>query len=162
MSEQQVGNTLSVNAKPEEKITIKVDDEHELTFRLIKWSPSKIFKRLPEYGKLLAAPMSMYPKEEERGYADYEQKIAMALFQFFGGLEDKDLDTLVREILDEVYVNGQQINVSEHMDTLFIKCPEILIDLCAKVLDINYSPFLKRGFNGLLTQLKSMEALSRN
>lgn len=161
MSEQLIGSSLGEKAKPEERITIKVDDEHELTFRLIKWSPSKIFKRLPEYGKLLAAPMSMYPKEEERGYADYEQKIAMALFQFFGGLEDKDLDILVREILDEVYTSGG-VSVQEHMDELFIKCPEILTDLCAKVLDINYSPFLKRGFNGLLTQLKSMEALSRN
>lgn len=144
---------------PEEKIKVQLDDEREFEFRLVKWAPSKVFRRLPEYGKILATPLSMYPKEEERGYADYEQKIAMALFQFFGGLEQRQLDELVKEILDQVYY--QNVLVSENMDTLFIKCPELLIDLCAKVLDINYSPFLKRGFNGLLTQLKGVEALSR-
>ena len=151
---------LAEGIKPEERVTIKVDDKHELTFRLIKWSPSKVLKRLPEYGSLLAVPLSMYPKEEDIGFNDYEQKIAMSLLQFFVGLEEKQLDSLVKEILDEVYTDKGQ-SISMFMDELFIKCPEILTDLCAKVLEINYAPFMRRGFSGALTQLRGLVPLSQ-
>ena len=159
MSEEQT-STLLKSAKPEERITIKVDEEHELVFRLVKWNPSKVLKRLPEYGSLLAVPLSMYPKDEEKGYSDYEQKIAMALLQFFAGLDEKELDALVRDTLDEVYTESGQ-SVSQFMDEFFIKCPHILMDLCAKVLEVNYAPFIQRGFSGVLTQIKGLVPLSQ-
>lgn len=146
--------------KPEERVTINYKEGVDLTFRLVKWNPTKVLKRLPEYGSILAVPLSMYPKDEERGFSDYEQKIAMAFLQFFAGLDEKELDSLVKEVLDEVYTEKGE-SVSIYMDELFIKCPEVLIELCGKVLEINYAPFIQRGFNGLLTQLKGLVPLSQ-
>lgn len=157
--EEQKG-WMPEGAKPEDKITIKVDDKHELTFRLVKWNPTKVLNRLPKYGSLLAVPMAMYPKEEEKGYSDYEQKIAMAFLQFFTGIDQQEFDVLVKEILDEAYTEkGQSLSI--FMDELFIKCPDILIELCAKVLEVNYAPFIRRGFSGVLTQLKGLVPLSQ-
>lgn len=158
MSQEQ-DNTIQKYARPEEVVEIALDDNRTVTFRVLKWSPSKVFERVPELGSVLAVPMTMYNTALMSADEDLESRIAMALIQLFAGLEEKNLTTFLRKILDEVYTQDGY-NVSENFDELFMAHPELVLDLTAKVLEVNYGPFFKRGFGKLLTQFKAMENLA--
>ena len=158
MSQEQ-DNTIQKFARPEEVVEIALDDNRTVTFRVLKWSPSKVFERVPELGSVLAVPMTMYNTALMSADEDLESRIAMALIQLFAGLEEKNLTTFLRKILDEVYTQDGY-NVSENFDELFMAHPELVLDLTAKVLEVNYGPFFKRGFGKLLTQFKAMENLA--
>lgn len=148
-------------ARPEEIVDIPLDDTRSVTFRVLKWSPSKVFERIPKLGSVLAVPMVMYNTATQSADEDLEARIAMALIQLFSGLEEKNLTLFLREILDEVYTESGH-NVSDNFDELFFAHPELVIDLTAKVLEVNYAPFFKRGFGKLLTQFKGIESLARS
>lgn len=148
-------------ARPEEIYEVEVESGKIATFRILKWSPTKVFERIPELGSVLAVPMIMYDNaaqsEEED---DVSPRIAMALIQLFSGLEEKNLAVFLRKILDEVYTEAGD-NVSEHFDELFFRHPELVLDLVQKVLEVNYTPFFKRGFGKLLTQFRGIESLAK-
>lgn len=159
MSEQD--DTIQKFARPEEVVDIPLDDTRTVTFRILKWSPSKVFERIPELGSVLAVPMTMYNTAMMSADEDLEARIAMALIQLFAGLEQKNLAVFLKKILDEVYTKDGH-NVSENFDELFMAHPELVIDLTAKVLEVNYGPFFKRGFGKLLAQFKGLENLATN
>lgn len=158
---EQVDDTIKQYARPEEIVKIDLDENRSVTFRILKWSPSKVFERIPELGSILAVPMTMYKTALLSADEDLESRIGMALMQLFAGLEEKNLAIFLRKVLDEVYTESG-VNVSENFDELFMVHPELVLDLTAKVLEVNYGPFFKRGFGKLLTQLQSMENLASN
>lgn len=159
--EQQKDNTIQKFARPEEIVQIELDEGRSVTFRILKWSPTKVFERIPELGSVLAVPMIMYDTATMSADEDLEARIAMALIQLFSGLEEKNLALFLQKILDEVYTESGH-NVSENFDELFFAHPELVIELTAKVLEVNYSPFFKRGFGKLLTQFKGIESLAKS
>lgn len=159
--EQQKDNTIQKFARPEEIIEIQLEPGKTVTFRILKWSPTKVFERIPELGSVLAVPMIMYDTATMSADEDLEARIAMALIQLFSGLEEKNLALFLQKILDEVYTEAGH-NVSENFDELFFAHPELVIELAAKVLEVNYSPFFKRGFSKLLTQFKGIENLAKS
>lgn len=159
--EQQKDNTIQKFARPEEIVEIELEPGKTVTFRILKWSPTKVFERIPELGSVLAVPMIMYDTATMSADEDLEARIAMALIQLFSGLEEKNLALFLRKILDEVYTEAGH-NVSDNFDELFFAHPELVIDLTAKVLEVNYSPFFKRGFGKLLTQFKGIESLAKS
>lgn len=154
-------NTIQKYARPEEIVDIYLDDTRSVRFRILKWSPTKVFQRLPELGSVLAVPMVMYETATMSADEDLESRIAMALIQLFSGLEEKNLADFLKKILDEVYTESDH-NVAENFDELFFAHPELVIDLTAKVLEVNYGPFFKRGFGKLLTQFKGIENLANS
>ncbi len=159
--EQQKDNTIQKFARPEEIVQIELDEGRSVTFRILKWSPTKVFERIPELGSVLAVPMIMYDTATMSADEDLEARIAMALIQLFSGLEEKNLAVFLQKILDEVYTEAGH-SVSENFDELFFAHPELVIELAAKVLEVNYSPFFKRGFGKLLTQFKGIESLAKS
>lgn len=159
--EQQKDNTIQKFARPEEIVQIELDEGRSVTFRILKWSPTKVFERIPELGSVLAVPMIMYDTATMSADEDLEARIAMALIQLFSGLEEKNLAVFLQKILDEVYTESGH-SVSENFDELFFAHPELVIELTAKVLEVNYSPFFKRGFGKLLTQFKGIESLAKS
>lgn len=159
--EQQKDNTIQKFARPEEIVHIELEPGKTVTFRILKWSPTKVFERIPELGSVLAVPMIMYDTATMSADEDLEARIAMALIQLFSGLEEKNLALFLQKILDEVYTEAGH-NVSENFDELFFAHPELVIELAAKVLEVNYSPFFKRGFSKLLTQFKGIESLAKS
>ena len=159
--EQEKDNTIQQYARPEVVVTIDIDETRHVKFRILKWSPTKVFERIPELGSVLAVPMIMYDTATMSAEEDLEPRIAMALIQLFSGLEEKNLALFLRKILDEVYTESEY-NVSENFDEIFFNHPELVIDLAAKVLEVNYGPFFKRGFGKLLTQFKGIESLARS
>lgn len=158
---EQQDNTIQRYARPEEIVEIELEPGKTVTFRILKWSPTKVFERIPELGSVLAVPMIMYDTATMSADEDLEARIAMALIQLFSGLEEKNLALFLQKILDEVYTEAGH-NVSENFDELFFAHPELVIDLSAKVLEVNYSPFFKRGFGKLLTQFKGIESLAKS
>ena len=102
MSQEQ-DNTIQKYARPEEVVEIPLDGNRSVTFRIMKWSPSKVFDRIPELGSVLVVPMTMYSTATMSADEDLESRIAMALIQLFAGLEEKNLTVFLRKILDEVY-----------------------------------------------------------
>lgn len=159
--EQQENNVIQKFARPEEVVEIELSPGKTVTFRVLKWSPTKVFERIPELGSVLAVPMVMYDTATMSADEDLEARIAMALIQLFSGLEEKNLALFLQKILDEVYTEDGY-NVSENFDELFFAHPELVLDLTAKVLEVNYSPFFKRGFGKLLTQFKGIESLAKS
>jgi hypothetical protein len=159
--EKQKDNTIQKYARPEEIVDIELDEGRSVRFRILKWSPTKVFERIPELGSVLAVPMIMYDTATSSADEDLEARIAMALIQLFSGLEEKNLALFLQKILDEVYTESGH-NVSENFDELFFAHPELVIELTAKVLEVNYSPFFKRGFGKLLTQFKGIESLAKS
>lgn len=159
--EQQKDNTIQKFARPEEIVDIELDEGRSVKFRILKWSPTKVFERIPELGSVLAVPMIMYDTATMSADEDLEARIAMALIQLFSGLEEKNLALFLQKILDEVYTESGH-SVSENFDELFFAHPELVIELTAKVLEVNYSPFFKRGFGKLLTQFKGIESLAKS
>jgi hypothetical protein len=159
--EKQKDNTIQQYARPEEIVDIELDEGRSVRFRILKWSPTKVFERIPELGSVLAVPMIMYDTATSSADEDLEARIAMALIQLFSGLEEKNLALFLQKILDEVYTESGH-NVSENFDELFFAHPELVIELTAKVLEVNYSPFFKRGFGKLLTQFKGIESLAKS
>lgn len=160
MSQEQ-DNTIQKYARPEKVVEIPLDGNRSVTFRIMKWSPSKVFDRIPELGSVLVVPMTMYSTATMSADEDLESRIAMALIQLFAGLEEKNLTVFLRKILDEVYTQDGY-NVAENFDELFMAHPELVLDLTAKVLEVNYGPFFKRGFGKLFTQLQAMTSLAAN
>lgn len=159
--EKQKDNTIQQYARPEEIVDIQLDESRSVRFRILKWSPTKVFERIPELGSVLAVPMIMYDTATSSADEDLEARIAMALIQLFSGLEEKNLALFLQKILDEVYTESGH-NVSENFDELFFAHPELVIELTAKVLEVNYSPFFKRGFGKLLTQFRGIESLAKS
>lgn len=157
----QQDNTISQYVRPHEIVTIHLEDDRTVKFKIFRWSPTKVFQRLPELGSVLAVPMVMYDAAEKTATDDLEQRIAMSLIQLFAGLEEKNLPEFLKKLLDEVYTE-QDIPVSDNFDELFFLRPELVIDLTAAVLKVNYGPFFKRGFGGLLTQLRGIETLAKS
>jgi len=158
--ETDLNSVIVQYAKPEVSVELTTDAGNTVTFRIMHWTPSKVFNRLPEYGSVLAVPMVMYSTAEEFAtQEDYEQKIAMALIQLFSGLEQRVLADFLKSILDEVYTASGD-SVSENFDAIFIKHPYLVIELASKVLEVNYGPFFKRGFGGILSQLQGIKTLN--
>lgn len=154
-------------ARPEVKVDINIDEERKATFRIVRWSPTKVFERLPELGSVLAIPAVMYSAAEENaglgvldGERSYEEGIAMALMQLFNGLDQKNLSEFIKKILDDVYTESGY-SVKDNFDEIFKEHPELVIDLLAATLEANYGPFFKRGFKNLLNPLRKVAELNR-
>lgn len=154
-------DTIAKYAKPEIKIELETDTGTLVRFRLIKWAPSKIFDRIPEYGSLFTVPLIMFSTAEELAGEDYEEKIALSLMQMFSGLEQRGPTELLKGILDQVYTESNT-SVIDDFDELFINHPYLVFELAAKVLEMNYLPFFKRGFGKLLTPFQSIQTLNNS
>lgn len=161
MEQQEKDNTIQKFARPEVLVDIELEPGRTVRFRILKWNPTKVFERIPELGSALAVPMIMYDTATMSADEDLEARIAMALIQLFSGLEEKNLALFLRKILDEVYTESEY-NVAENFDEIFMAHPELVIDLAAKVLEVNYAPFFKRGFGKLLTQFRGIESLVKS
>lgn len=158
MQEQQKDDTIAKYAPPEVSAEFTLDNGNTVKFRLMRWSPTKVFNRLPEYGSILAVPMVMYGTAENFAGEDYEVKIGQVMIQLFSGLEERVLSDFLKSILDEVY-SESGVSVVEGFDEMFILHPYLVIELAAKVLEVNYGPFFKRGFNGLLNQFQAISTI---
>ena len=77
--EQQKDNTIQKFARPEEIVQIELDEGRSVTFRILKWSPTKVFERIPELGSVLAVPMIMYDTATMSADEDLEARIALSL-----------------------------------------------------------------------------------
>lgn len=157
--DQNLDNVIAQYAKPEVTVELTLENGNKTSFRIVHWSPSKVFNRLPEYGSVLGVPLVMYSTAENFAGEDYEQKIGMALIQLFAGLEQRVLSEFLKSILDEVYTLGGE-SVTDNFDTIFIKHPYLVIELASKVLEVNYGPFFKRGFAGVLNQFQGIKILN--
>lgn len=158
MQEQQNDNTIAKHAAPEVLAEFTLDNGKSVKFRIMRWNPTKVFNRLPEYGSIIAVPMVMYGTAENFAGEDYEVKIGQALIQLFSGLEERVLSDFLKTILDDVY-SESGVSVVDSFDEMFILHPYLVIELAAKVLEVNYGPFFKRGFTGLLSQFQAISTI---
>jgi hypothetical protein len=158
---QEEDNTLAKHAKPEVISEFTLDNGKTVKFRIMRWSPTKVFNRLPEYGTVIGVPLVMYNTAEQLAGQDYEEKIGMALIQLFSGLEERVLAEFLKSILDEVY-SESGVSISENFDEMFILHPYLVIEIASKVLEVNYGPFFKRGFGNLLTQFQTIKTLNEH
>lgn len=151
-------NTIAQYARPEERVDFTTKSGEIATFRFMHWTPSKVFQRLPEYGSVLGVPFAMLQKAEGDERSTQEQ-IAQGLSVLFASLEQRDLLELMKGLLDEVYLGGE--NVADHFDKVFQSQPGLVIKLAAKVLDMHYSDFLSPDLKDVIFQMDRIGHLNK-
>lgn len=151
-------NVMKSVARPETEFTAKTAKGEQMKFRIMHWSPSKVFARIPLVGKYFYVPASMISslKSDDPGFAE---TIPAALLHLFNTMEENDLLGFLATMLDDVYYNNQQ--VVQNFDTVFLGRNEVVLQIVAKVLEVNYAPFFETGFESLLTSVLPVASLSK-
>ena len=146
-------------ARPEVEHEVTLDSGNVAKFRIIKWSPSQVFNRLPKIGKVFAVPFSMVATSSPEEGTSLSEVLPMALIHFFSTMEEEGMTQFFKMILEDVYVNNE--NVVDKFDIIFLEHPEIVMELVAKVVEVHYAPFFKRGFGNLLTSMNLVNNLNQ-
>lgn len=155
---QQQQSAMKRLAAPETTFTAECLSGEKLNFRIIHWSPTKTFSRISKIGKYFAVPVSMMV-DSKPGDPSFSEALPAALLQLFNTMDEDDILQFIALLLDEVYYDG--ISVLENFDRLFMGKNEVIIQLMAKVVEINYSPFFKTGFGKLISSIIPVVGLSK-
>lgn len=152
-------NTMLNLARPETKFSVKTLTGENMEFRIVHWKPTEVFSRIPLIGRYFYVPMSML-LSSDKSEVDFSEVIPAALIQLFNTMEHHNIVHFISEILDSViYQNNPVMN---NFDEVFMKNPDVVIELVAKVVEIHYSPFFKTGFSKLITSLMPAIKLNNN
>lgn len=113
------------------------------------WSPTQVYKNLPRIGKYFAVPISMVVSS---GDVDkLSDTIPTAVLYLFQEMEENDIMELFSLILKDTFLKTGAQPVADNLDEIFQANPEQILELVAKVLEVNYGNFFKKGgLNGLL------------
>lgn len=146
----EAASQMKTMAKPETELVAETASGEEMKFRIIHWSPSKVFQRISIVGKYFYVPVSMIAsiKPEDPNFAD---AIPGALLQLFNTMEENDFIGFLATMLDDVYYKNAP--VVQNFDTVFLGKNEVVLQVVAKVLEVNYGPFFKTGFANLMTSI---------
>jgi len=157
MQDQNPMTAMKAIAKPETLLTAKTARGEEMKFRIIHWSPTKVFSRISIVGKYFYVPFSMLGSVRP-GDEGFEDAIPAALIQLFNTMEENDLLLFLGTMLDDVYYNNQP--VTQTFDATFLGKTEVVIQVLAKVLEVNYGPFFEIGFKDLITSIMPVVRLN--
>lgn len=146
-------------AKPEVEYEVTLDSGNVAKFRIIKWSPTEVFNKLSKIGKVFAVPFSMVATASPEEGSTLSEVLPMALIHFFTTMEEEGMTDFFKMILKDVYINNE--SVVEKFDIIFMEHPEIVMELVAKVVEIHYAPFFKRGFGNLLSSMNLVNNLGQ-
>jgi hypothetical protein len=150
MSDMSQMQAMKAVARPETEFVARTAKGEQMKFRLLHWSPTKVFSRIPLVGKYFYVPFSMLGSvtPQDEAFAD---ALPAALIQLFNTMEENDLLVFLGTILDDVYYNNQP--VTQTFDTTFLGKHEVVLQVVAKVLEVNYAPFFEIGFESLITSI---------
>ncbi len=156
--DQSQNSIMKSLARPETNLEVESLSGEKMSFRIIHWKPTTVFSRIPLVGKYFAVPLSMLVgvKPEE---TDLAEVIPAALLQLFNTMEENDLISFIGTLLEGVYYNNQ--SVTENFDNVFQGKSDVVVHVITKVIEINYGPFFKTGFNNLMTSLLPVVNLSK-
>lgn len=155
---EQTQSVIKRLAAPETEFSAECLSGEKMKFRFIHWSPTKTFSRMSKIGKYFAVPISMMV-DAKPGESSFSEALPAALLQLFNTMEEDDLLSFVALLLDEVYYNNTA--VVEQFDSLFFGKNEIILQLMAKSVEINYGPFFKTGFGKLISSIVPVVGLSK-
>lgn len=151
-------NVMQTLARPETRFTGKTAKGESMEFRIIHWSPSKVFSRISLVGKYFYVPASMLIGTEGDSEA-FAEALPAALLHLFNTMEEKDFIHFIATMLDEVMYQNK--SVVQEFDKVFLGKNEVVIQLIAKVLEVNYAPFFSTGFESLLTSILPVTSLHK-
>lgn len=157
MQDQSSMMAMKALAKPETIFVAKTAKGEQMKFRIMHWSPTKVFSRISVVGKYFYVPFSMLGSVRP-GDEGFEDAIPAALIQLFNTMEENDLLVFLATMLDEVIYNNQ--SVVQTFDETFLGKTEVVIQLLAKVLEVNYGPFFEIGFKELITSIMPVVKLN--
>lgn len=154
-------NTANLNQfeRPSVDYEVELLDGTKVIFKILKWSPTKVYQRIPKIGKTFAVPLSMIMTATGEEGATINDVIPMALIHFFSTVEEQGVVEFFKLILEDVYFKGQSVN--DNFDSLFYSEPEIVLDLVSKVIEVHYAPFFKKGFAKLLNPMGMVASLEQ-
>lgn len=154
----QQASAMKRLAAPETAFTAECLNGEKMNFRIIHWSPTKTFARISKIGKYFAVPIAMMI-DSKPGDANFSEALPAALLQLFNTMDEDNLLEFISMLMDEVYFENK--SVLENFDSLFMGRNEVIIQLMAKVVEINYSPFFKTGFGKLISSIIPVVGLSK-
>jgi hypothetical protein len=120
--------------------------EKKLKIRMEKWSPTKVYKKLPVIGNYFAVPFSMVFQKDSDGFST--DGIPQALLLLFQTMEEDDFNTFLKMLVEGSFC-GQK-NVAENIDDIFEDDPSALLELATLILEEHYACFFKRGFGRMM------------
>lgn len=148
MQQETMMNRLANTVAPETRYETELSDGKKVTFRINHWSPTKVYTRLPTIGKLFAIPVSMIFSSAQNGEeTDLSESLPSALIYLFQTLDENGIMSVLNMLLEDVWFEDKQI--IKDLDGLFKSNPELILELAMKVVEISYSPFLKKGLSGI-------------
>lgn len=149
---------IKAYARPETNFEIEALNGEKVTFRIIHWSPTTVFTRIPLVGRYFAVPISMLVGTKP-GDEDFAEVIPSALLQLFNTMEEQNLMQFLFTMLQDVYYKNE--SVVDKFDIVFMGKSDVLIQLVAKIVEINYAPFFKTGFSKLMTSIMPVVGLDK-
>lgn len=155
---EQMQSSMKRLAAPETEFIAECVSGEKMKFRIIHWSPTKTFSRISKIGKYFAVPVSMMI-DSKPGEVSFSEALPAALLQLFNTMEEDDLLSFIALLLDEVYYNNE--SVLQNFDSIFMGKNEAIIQVIAKVVEINYSPFFKTGFGKLISSIIPVLGLNK-
>lgn len=123
-------------------------------FVITHWAPSKVMTNLPKIGRYIAVPFASVGGAIMSGGQNLSEALPTAILFLFEQMEQDDIVKLFNLILEDVIVDGVG---KVDIDITFQDNILALIELVAKVLEINYGCFFtKDGFASLQGLLSKM------
>lgn len=102
---------------------------------------------MPKIGKYFVVPLSIVMSSGDA--ENLSDTIPTAVVYLFNEMEENDIMDLFQIILEDTHLQGQ--SVAPKIDEIFMEDPQELLELVAKVLEVNYKSFFqKKGFESLL------------
>lgn len=122
-------------------------------FLINKWGPTKFYKNIGPIGRYFAVPLGiMYGGGDVKSLSE---AVPTALVYLFNQMEESDIMDFFKLVLEDVHYQGQPI--ANQLESIFQSDPEDIIELVAKVLEVNYKGFFqKKGLGSLLNILSPL------
>lgn len=118
-------------------------------FMTNKWGPTKVYLNMPKIGKYFAVPLSIFYGGASSG--DFSEAIPSAVIYLFQQMEESQITDLFNVILKDTYTATGGQSVVDCFDEVFEEDPQEVLEIVAKVLEVNYGSFFKKGgFESLL------------
>lgn len=147
------GNNLSLNNETDAqdiinnnikkgKTSVKVGNK-DYTFK--KYTISQWLMVTPIFGKTLAPTFTLLT----------EGKLTEAAMVIFDSLGEGQFEIVVNMLLTQVSLNGENVTI----DT--VENPTEMLELCVKVLQLNYQDVFTRGITGLGAAMQSVMGVSQ-
>lgn len=163
MSEQNLNMIADIANKvaPETRYKLKYKDvkgvEKDAEFQILHMKPSVIYKKLPKIGRLIGVPAGMIMSS--LGNAGFSEALPAAMLQLFNTLDEENFDTFIKEILDDVYLQGTKVTAD--FDGIFMNAPHLPLQLAVKVLEVAYLPFFNLDFKEMLPTLAKISQVEK-